>query len=82
MEPWSLKKTNTQRMNTVLFIAIDQIAKITILLNPIIPIATSKVLNAMNLPKSLWSLSFIKDNRIFHEDITIKSLDILFKKFN
>ena len=29
MEPWALKKTNLDRMNTVLYVALDQIRKIS-----------------------------------------------------
>jgi len=82
MEPWSIKNNDKERMNTILFIALDQIAKISILFNPIIPKATTKVLEALNISRNLWNLSFIKDNKIFRGDITLKKLDILFKKFN
>ena len=36
-------------MNNILYLALEQIAKISILLSPIIPIATSKVLDALNI---------------------------------
>ena len=81
MEPWSIIKTDKKRMNTIIYIALEQIAKISILLNPIIPNATEKVLKAMNIPRDLWNLSFIKTNKIFKKDITLNKLDILFKKF-
>tara|TARA_Y100000590_G_scaffold466518_1_gene642202 strand:- start:8158 stop:9693 length:1536 start_codon:yes stop_codon:yes gene_type:complete len=82
MQPWSLKKTDIERMNTILFLSLDQIAKITILLNPIIPEATNKVLKALNISAALRNLSFINENKIFNTDIKINKLDILFKKFN
>ena len=80
MEPWSLKKTDKDRMNTILYVSLDQIGKISILLNPIIPQSTTKVLDALNIPKKLRNLSFIDNNKIFTEDINLKKLDILFKK--
>ena len=81
MEPWTLSKTDKERMNTVLYIALDQIAKISILLNPIIPNSTEKVIRALNIKKESLDLSFIKSNKIFNDDITLDSLEILFKKF-
>ena len=80
-EPWSLKKKDINRMNTVLFVALDQIAKISILLNPIIPNSTTKVLNALNIKKNFINLSFIEDNKVFKNDIKIDKLEILYKKF-
>ena len=81
-EPWKLKKSNKDRMNAVLFVSLELIAYISILLNPIIPNATSLVLDALCLPKNLWNLKSIDDNKIFINNITIKKLEILFKKFN
>jgi len=82
MEPWSIKKTDKERMNTIIYTSLEQIAKISILLNPIVPKSTRKVLRAMNIPESQWNLSFIKNNRVFKKNITLNKLDILFKKFN
>ena len=48
-EPWKLKKNNVEKMNNILHISLEQIAKISILLNPIIPEATTKVLDSLNV---------------------------------
>ena len=66
-------------MNNILYLALDQIAKISILLNPIIPIATKKVLNAMQIEPNLL---FLDGKNIFGNEIKIKDLNILFKKVN
>ena len=79
-EPWKLKKNNIKKMNNILHIALEQIAKISILLNPIIPNATSKVLDALNIKPELRNLSFLDGSNIFTNEIKIKELDILFKK--
>ena len=67
-------------MNNILHIALDQIGKISILLNPIIPNATTKVLNALNVNPKLRNLDFVDGNNIIDNEITIKDLNILFKK--
>ena len=79
-EPWKLKKSNIEKMNNVLHIALEQIAKISILLNPIIPIASTKVLDALNIHKELRNSSFLEGKDIIADEIKIKELDILFKK--
>ena len=79
-EPWKLRKNNIEKMNNILHIALEQIAKISILFNPIIPNATSKVLDALNIKPELRNLSFLDGINIFTNEIKIKELDILFKK--
>jgi len=79
-EPWKLKKNNIDKMNGILHVSLEQIAKISILLNPIIPNATSKVLKALNIENDFINLSFLDGKKILDDKINIKELDILFKK--
>ena len=81
-EPWKLKKGNIDKMNNILHLSLEQIAKISILLNPIIPNATNKVLNALNLNNELRNLSFLDGKKIIANKIKIRDLDILFKKIS
>ena len=78
--PWKLKKINTEKMNNILHISLEQIAKISILLNPIIPGKSSIVLDALNIDTGLRNLKFLDGKKIIDDDIKIKDLDILFKK--
>ena len=79
-EPWTLKKNNLEKMNNILHIALEQIAKISILLNPIIPNKTSKVLDALNINNNLRNLAFLDDKNVISDEIKLNNLDILFKK--
>ena len=79
-EPWSLKKTNPSRMNAILYSITEQIKNISILLNPIIPISTNKVLDAINISKKDVSFDVILKDDILNHNIEIKELEILFKK--
>jgi methionyl-tRNA synthetase len=79
-EPWKLKKNNTEKMNNILHIALEQIVKISILLNPIIPEKSSKVLDALNINTKLRNLAFLDGKNVIDDEIKIKKLDILFKK--
>ena len=79
-EPWSFKKKDPDRMNAVLFTISEQIKNISILLNPIIPISTKKVLEAMNLNEKDISIDTIKKENVFDNTKELKMLDILFRK--
>ena len=79
-EPWKLKKKNIEKMNTVLHLSLSQIGKIAILLSPIIPIASDKVLSALNITSDKRNLSFLDGKNLFSDKIKINHLDILFKK--
>ena len=81
-EPWKLKKDDTERMNNILHMALQQIAKISILLNPIIPEASTKVLNALKVKNDLRNLSFLEDKDIISNETKINDLAILFKKIS
>jgi len=79
-EPWKLKKNNLEKMNNILHVALEQITKISILLNPIIPNKTSKVLDALNIDNKLRSLKLLDNTNLFDNEVKINNLDILFKK--
>ena len=79
-EPWKLKNKNINKMNNILHLSLEQIAKISLLLNPIIPDASNKVLDALNINKKKRNFSFLDTGNIFEDDIKIKNLEILFKK--
>ena len=69
-------------MNNILHVALEQIAKISILLNPIIPIATNKVLDALNIKSDQRNNSFLNGKKIIPNTVNLGSLNILFKKTN
>ena len=80
-EPWKLKNKDVEKMNNILHISLEQIAKISILLNPIIPISTTKILNSLGIKSHLRNLSFLDNKNLLEPEIKIKDLDKLFKKF-
>ena len=80
LEPWALKKKDPERMRTILFTIIQQIKNISILLNPIIPQATNKILSMINISSENISIDKIKDDNIFNFEKEIGDLKILFKK--
>ena len=67
-------------MNAILFTIVEQIKNISILLNPIIPNATNKVLSMINISVENISLDKIKDSNILNTKKEIGNLEILFTK--
>ena len=67
-------------MNAILFTIVEQIKNISILLNPIIPNATNKVLSMINITTENISIDKIKDNNILNNKKEIGNIEILFTK--
>ena len=73
-------KKDPKRMNSILYTIVEQIKNISILLNPIIPISTKKVLNAINIADKDILIENIKQDDTLDCVSELKNLDILFKK--
>jgi len=80
LEPWVVKKKDPERMNAILFTIVQQIKNISILLNPIIPNATNKVLNMINISDKNISIDKIKDDNTLNNEKELGNLEILFNK--
>ncbi len=78
-EPWK-KKDDRLRLNTIVYTALDLIRKITILLYPVMPETSLKVLNVFNETENSIDFTSIDNNEILKKDLKINKLDILFKK--
>lgn len=50
MEPWVLRKTDTERMSTVLYVIMEALRKVAILYQPLIPNSASKILDQLSVP--------------------------------
>ena len=82
LQPWSLKKSNIERMNTILFTIVVQIKNISILLSPIIPLSSEKILNIMNLKNEEKKIKAVSNVDIFNHNLEFKKISILFKKID
>ena len=80
-EPWK-KKADIERLNTIVYVALELIRKITIMLNPIIPESSNKVLKALNLNADKIKFEEIKTHEFLPQGTKINKLDILFKKID
>ena len=78
-EPWK-KKNDTKRLNTIVYVSLELIRKTSILLYPIIPETSLKVLSIFGISENEISFESILDNDFLTPNIEINTLDILFKK--
>ena len=79
-EPWSLKKTNINKMNSVLYSIVEQIKNISILLLPIIPNSANKILDTLNIKTASRSISQIEKENTLNHEAELGNIEILFKK--
>jgi len=79
-EPWSIKKKDPLRMEAILYTISKQIKNISILLNPIIPESTEKILDIMNINKADIKIETINKKNSINHDKELKKVSILFKK--
>ena len=80
LQPWALKKNNLERMNSVIYTILNQIRSISILLSPIIPQSSNKILNILNINDNDRTIKKILDIKFLKSGSKIKKTDILFKK--
>ncbi len=78
-EPWR-KKNDKLRMNTIIYVALELIRKVTILLYPIIPSSSIKVLKIFGISEDKINFETIKEHNYLKINYKLNKLDILFKK--
>jgi len=80
-EPWK-KKADLKRLNTILYVSLELIRKITILLYPIIPESSLRVLKAFEITENQINFNSITNNEYLKPKLKINKIGILFKKIN
>ena len=81
-EPWKLKKTNTERMNTVLYCILNQIKSISILLYPIMPGSMKNTLNRLGVSENNINLNQVENFKLLKSGSIIIKGSILFEKID
>ena len=79
-KPWQLKKTNPDQMNSIIYSTVEQIKNLSILLSPLMPISTNKILDIINCEKNDRNLDGIKANKKLNSEKELGKIEILFKK--
>ena len=78
-EPWK-KKDDLKRLNTIVYVTLEIVRKISFLLYPIIPSSSLKALKIFNLNENDIDLESIKNNEYLKKGSIINKIDILFQK--
>jgi methionyl-tRNA synthetase len=78
-EPWK-KKHNKDRLNTIVYTALEMIRKISIMLYPIIPDSINKVLKIFNLKSNNIKFESIGIHNTLKSGDDINKISILFNK--
>tara|TARA_B100000674_G_scaffold196325_1_gene160010 strand:- start:31 stop:1563 length:1533 start_codon:yes stop_codon:yes gene_type:complete len=80
-EPWN-KKSNKNRLNTIIYVSLEIIRKISILLYPIIPQSSLKALKIFNIKENEIDFATIQNHKFLPSETNINKIGILFNKFN
>ena len=78
-EPWK-KKEDKKRMNTIVYVSLEIIRKISIMLYPIIPESSLKALKIFNILEKDIEFASILDNKYLLPETKINKIEILFNK--
>ncbi len=78
-EPWK-KKSDIVRLNTIIYTSLELIRKVTILLYPIIPETSLKVLETFGIEEKDLKFENIINHNYIKKGSKIKKIGILFKK--
>ena len=74
------KKNDIKRLNTIVYVSLELIRKITIMLYPIIPKTSLKVLKIFGINENEITFKSIINNEFLKANTKINKLEILFKK--
>ena len=80
-EPWN-KKSDTLRLNTIVYVSLEIIRKISIMLYPVIPSSALKALKIFNIKEKDLKFDSIKNHNELIVNKKINKIDILFKKID
>ncbi len=78
-EPWK-KKNDINRLNTILYVSLELIRKLSIMLYPIIPESSLKVLNTFNIKEKDLDFKSINEHNLLKKNSNLEKISILFKK--
>ena len=80
-EPWK-KKSDQLRLNTIVYVALEVIRKISIMLYPVIPNSSLKVLRVFNINEQNIDFNSIKKHNVLIADKKINKINILFARID
>ena len=74
------KKNDPDRLNTIIYVSLELIRKISILMYPIIPETSLKALNIFNIKEKDINFNSLINNEFLKQGMKINKINILIKK--
>ena len=81
-KPWDLKKLDENRMNTVLWVTCEMLRRVGILLQPVIPSGSSKLLDFLCIDINHRLIDFLSNDFALNPGDPIKDPEIIFPKID
>lgn len=80
--PWSLRKTDPERMRTVLFVLMEVLRCLGLLITPIMPVSMEKLLDSLNIPSSERDFKALNGNHKIEAGSLLPEPEVLFPRLN
>ena len=77
--PWN-KKSDNIRLNTIVYVSLELIRKISVLMYPIIPDTSLKALSIFDIKEKEIKFKSLINNEYLKHGVQIKKINILFNK--
>lgn len=79
-EPWALKKTDPERMATVLYVTAEVIRRLGILALPIVPQSADKLLDTLAVSTNARTFAFVSDEHMLKAGTELPAPTPIFKR--
>lgn len=79
--PWTLRKTDPARMNTVLYVLAETVRHLAILMQPYVPDAMAKLLDQLAVPEDARSFAFLGEAHALKGNIQLPTPTGVFPRY-
>jgi methionyl-tRNA synthetase len=80
-EPWALRKTDINRMETVLYVTAEVVRQVAILAQPVMPASSAKFLDLLAIPKDERSFDYLGEKGRLRPDTPIDAPQGIFPRY-
>ncbi|MBF0334633.1 MAG: methionine--tRNA ligase [Alphaproteobacteria bacterium] len=81
MAPWALKKTDPERMGTVLYVLAETIRHIAVLMQPFVPHSAAKMLDQLEVPADARGFDALGEGRFLTPGLGLPKPEGVFPRF-
>jgi len=80
-QPWSLAKTDPQRMGTVLYVTAEVIRQVAILAQPFVPVGAGKLLDLIGVPEGERAFAYLGGQHRIAHGVTLPAPAPVFPRY-